>query len=92
MKTLKKSIALVLSLVMLLSLSACGKSDVIKKRKRAVYNKVTLSEYVNLGKYKGIEVNKSSDDFKEYYNELIASDIENNEFYNENNRGRGSRR
>lgn len=71
---MKRILSLVFCVLMVMSLVACGGSD------RELYN-VKLSKYVELGDYKGIKVDKSSDEFKEGYDAQIASDIENNKFY-----------
>lgn len=71
---MKRIIAVLCALMMILSLSACGKSE------RELYN-VKLSKYVDLGKYEGISVDTKSDEFKEYYDAQIKSDIENNDLY-----------
>lgn len=71
---MKKLIAVLCALMMIMSLSACGKS------KRELYN-VKLSKYVELGEYKDINVDTSSDEFKEYYDAQISSDVKNNDLY-----------
>ena len=57
-------------------LAGCGKSE-----GRVLYNDVDLSKIVELGEYKGLEVDTSSDEFKEILQDIVDSDIENNEFY-----------
>lgn len=71
---MKKFIAVLCALMMIMSLSACGKSE------RVLYN-VKLSKYVDLGEYKDINVDTSSDEFKEYYNDQISSDVKSNDLY-----------
>ncbi|MGN0493648.1 MAG: FKBP-type peptidyl-prolyl cis-trans isomerase [Acutalibacteraceae bacterium] len=67
--------------VMLAALTAavmfagCGKNDA-----RILYNE-KLSKYVKLGDYKNIPVDTKSDTFKEFYNDIISSDIYNNDLY-----------
>ena len=51
-------------------MSGCGK----KPAQRILYN-VNLEKYVELGEYKGIPVDKSSDTFKEYYDDAIEEDV-----------------
>ena len=38
-----------------------------------------LSKYVKLGKYKGLEIDTASEYYKNYYDAVIDSDIENND-------------
>lgn len=40
-----------------------------------------LSKQIELGKYKGIEIDTSSDDYKKELDAVISSDVENNKFY-----------
>ncbi|MBQ8648761.1 MAG: FKBP-type peptidyl-prolyl cis-trans isomerase [Clostridia bacterium] len=74
---MKKFIYAVISICIVLSIFAgCEKLPA----KRQLFN-VKLSKYVKLGDYEGIPVDTSSDTFKEFYNDVISSDIENNNFY-----------
>lgn len=69
---MKKIIALLLCIILMTSLFAgCSKN------KRQLYN-VNLNKYVTLGEYKGIEVDTSSNEYKENFDSLINSDLENN--------------
>ncbi len=71
---MKRILAFVCAIMMILSLSACGQAE------RELYN-VKLSKYVELGEYKGIKVDTKSDEFKEFYDAQIKSDVENNDLY-----------
>ncbi len=69
----------ILSVILLLAVIAsvftgCGKKD------RILYSE-NLSKNIELKDYKGIKVDTKSDDFKEFYDSEISSDIENNDFY-----------
>ena len=71
----------ILSGILLLALvagvmSGCGK----KPAKRILYN-VNLEKYIELGEYKDIPVDKSSDTFKEYYDNVISADVSDNGLY-----------
>ncbi len=77
---MKKIIAVLCILTMLLTLSACG------KEKRELYN-LKLSKYVDVADYKGISVDTKSDKFKEFYDAAIKSDVENNDLYQTKNEG-----
>ncbi len=55
--------------------AGCGKNDA-----RVLYNE-KLSNYVELGDYKNIPVDTKSDTFKEFYDDIISSDIHNNDLY-----------
>lgn len=54
--------------------AGCGKRD------RILYND-ELSKYIELGDYKNIPVDTSSDTFKEYYDGVISSDVNNKDLY-----------
>ena len=58
-----------------LGLAGCG-----KKAKRQLYNG-KLSKYITLADYKGLKVDTKSDEFKEYYNNVISSDVSSNNLY-----------
>ena len=68
--------AFLVIMVLALCFTGCGK----KAEKRVLYNS-DLSKYVELGKYKGIKIDTSSDDFKKAYDDVVASDVEANGFY-----------
>lgn len=69
---MKKIIALLLCIILMTSLfTGCSKN------KRQLYN-VNLNKYVTLGEYKGIEVDTSSNEYKENFDSIINSDLENN--------------
>lgn len=55
--------------------AGCGKNDA-----RILYNE-NLSKYVKLGEYKNIPVDTKSDTFKEFYDDIISSDISTNDLY-----------
>lgn len=55
--------------------AGCGKNDA-----RILYND-KLSKYIKLGDYKNIPVDTKSDTFKEFYNDVISSDVYNNDLY-----------
>lgn len=77
---MKKLISLgLLVCILATSISGCGKEKVVEKG-RELYND-DLTNYVELGEYKGIEVDKSSEKFEAYYEEVIESDIANNNFF-----------
>ena len=58
-----------------LGLAGCG-----KKAKRQLYND-KLSKYITLADYKGLKVDTKSDEFKEYYGNMISSDVSSNDLY-----------
>lgn len=76
---MKRMLALLVIGFTVLSLVACGGSN--SSRDRIMYKKVNLEKYVNLVDYKSITVDTSSDKYKEIYEDVISTDIENNEFY-----------
>ncbi len=73
---LKRIISVMLAILAATVLfSGCGKNDA-----RVLYND-KLSKYVKLGDYKNIPVDTKSDTFKEFYDDVIASDISTNNLY-----------
>ncbi len=79
---MKRILSMLLLLGLMVCLSACG-----KKSERILYN-VNLDKYVTLGEYKGVEVDTSSDKFKECFDAVIEQDIEENEFYVNKTKGK----
>lgn len=70
---MKRLISLSLLVLMLACfLTGCGKD-------RILYSKTDLSDYVELSKYKGIEVKTDSDTMKENRENVIANDILDND-------------
>lgn len=67
---------LMVAILMMTFLTGCG-------QKRELYSGVKLENYVELNDYKGIEVDTSTDEFAEYYKEILTADIQNNNLYNE---------
>ena len=79
---MKRIICAALAVFMLAALFAgCGEKN------RVLY-KSGLSKYIDLGDYKGIEVDTSSDEFGEYYDTQVLSDIENYDLYVRKTEGR----
>ena len=78
---MKRIISLLLVMVSLLTLCSCGSKD------RELYN-VNLNKYVELADYKGLKVDTKSDEFKQNYEQRIASDIENNQLYKQKTDGK----
>lgn len=73
---MKKIICIFLMAVIFISVFAgCGGKD------RILYKDADLSEIVKLGEYKGLPVDTSSDTFNEFFEDVLNSDVENNEFY-----------
>ena len=54
-------------------LTGCGKD-------RVLFGKTNLSKYVELSKYKGIEITMDSDTMKEYMDNIVANEIADNDF------------
>lgn len=79
---MKRILSLVLCVLMLAVFAVgCGSKD------RELYAKTDLSKYVELGEYKGIEVDTTTDDFKEIYDSVIQSDVEGYGLYVEKTEG-----
>ena len=72
---MNRIICAMLAVLTLVMLVGCGKNDA-----RILYND-KLSKYIELGDYKNIPVDTKSDTFKEFYDEVISSDIYSNDLY-----------
>lgn len=72
---MKRIICCLLAALTVFGLAGCG-----KKAKRQLYNG-KLSKYITLADYKGLKVDTKSDEFKEYYNNVISSDVSSNDLY-----------
>lgn len=75
---MKRVIAVILSVMTVLGLFAGCKGKVDKGRE--LFN-VDLSKYVTLGKYTELEIDKSGDTFKNYYNSFYEGDINSKDAY-----------
>ena len=73
---MKKIIALILALTFVLALSGCTKAD----KGRTMYN-YKMGKFVELGEYKGIEVDTSSAEYKKTYDGIMTDDVQNNGLY-----------
>lgn len=74
---MKKSVCLILAVVLLASFTTgCKKSN-----DRILYKDANFDELVELGEYKGLEVDTSSDTINEYYQEVLENDVTDNEFF-----------
>jgi len=71
----------ILSIVLVLALSAVFMAGCNSQKNRILFNDVKLSKNVELGDYKGITVDKSSDEYKSYYEDTITADVQNNKLY-----------
>lgn len=71
---MKRILSVLLILVLVLSFAGCSDN-----KGRILYN-VNLAEYVELGNYKGIKVDKNSEDFDQSCMAYIISDIVSNNF------------
>lgn len=74
---MKKLTAVLMVLVLMMTLlTGCGE-------KRELYSKVKLENYVELSDYLGIEIDTTTDEFAQYYDDVFSLDVEDNELYNE---------
>ena len=72
---MKKLMSVLLIAAMITAvLAGCGREP------RVLYNG-KLSKYITLGEYKGIKVDTKSDKFKEFYDGIIAEDVQTNDLY-----------
>ena len=75
---MKRIIGLILSVVMLTALfTGCGNSQ----KNRVLFSEADLSKAVELGEYKGIAIDTSSEEYKKLYDSVIGSDVSNNNLY-----------
>lgn len=76
MRNIKRAISAALAVLTAAVFAAgCG-----NKSERVLFNE-KLSKYIELGDYKDIPVDTSSDTFKEYYDDTVSSDIYNYSLY-----------
>jgi len=80
---MKRVLSLFLVMVLILSLFA-GCSD---DKGRVLYN-VDLDDYIELGEYKGIKVDKTSDEFLKVRDSIISYDVELYGLYNHKTSGK----
>ena len=79
-RKMKKFLSLFLITVLVMTfMSACGKEE-SEKKDRILYTE-NLSKQIELGKYKGIEIDSSSEDYKKEFDAVVKSDVENNKLY-----------
>ena len=83
MKKFLRIICLVLAVLLALSVAACGKNAKSTK----IFTDEDLSEYVTLGKYKGITVDTKSEEYKAAYAQIFKSDVDTNDLYVKKNEG-----
>ncbi len=75
---MKKTICILLVILLTASfLTGCGGKD------RELFKKTDLSKYVEISDYMGIEINTESDEFISYYESIVVSEIQENNFYND---------
>lgn len=75
-KQMKRIISVMLAvLTAAVIFAGCGKNGA-----RVLYND-KLSKYIKLGDYKNIPVDTKSDTFKEFYDDVLSSDISTNDLY-----------
>ncbi len=99
---MKRILSLILCLVTAFSLVSCKKEeekieiptdttskiDIAPKKDGILYSALKFDDYVEIGEYKGIDVDTSSDEFKKYYDAVIESDVANNDFYEKSTSGK----
>lgn len=79
---MKRFLSLTLVIFSLLTLlTACGKTS------NVLFVNTDFDKVMTLGEYKGLELDTSSDDFKELFDNTVASDVKSNSLYMEKNEG-----
>ncbi len=76
---MKRLVSAFLAVVLLAGMTTGCKTE----SERILYGNVDLSKIVELGEYKDLPVDTKSDTFATFYDEVLASDVENNSFYTE---------
>ena len=84
MKKLVLSLGAVVISVFMLLLCACGSSA----QNTLIYGGTDLSEYVKLGKYKGLTVDTSSDEYKAAYEALVKNDLKDHGIVGKKTKGK----
>ena len=79
---MKRILSVLMILILMLTFAACGDN------KRELYN-VNLEKYVELGEYKGIKVDTNSEEYKNMYNAVVASDVINGKYNSEEQKTEG---
>ena len=80
---MKKIFRLLLAVLLVTTLlTGCG-----EKKDRVLYNNVDLGKYVELGKYKDIAIDTSTEKFEGYYGDVVTGDITKNGFYEKKTEG-----
>ena len=75
---MKRLAAVILVIVLMMSaLTGCGGKD------RLLYSGIKFENYIEVGEYKGIEVDTSSDDFVKVFDGVYAMDVEDYKLYKE---------
>lgn len=70
----KRILCAAFAVMMTAAVAGCGGNG------RQLYNE-KLTKYIETGDYKGITVDTSSDEYAEFYNNVISSDVYNNDLY-----------
>ncbi|MBP3626457.1 MAG: FKBP-type peptidyl-prolyl cis-trans isomerase [Clostridia bacterium] len=85
---MKRIISILFCVLMVLTLfTACGnEGEQSGENSRILFN-INLEKYIKLGEYKNVTVDTSSDKFKEYYDDVIESDISENDLYKKKTEG-----
>ena len=79
---MKRFLSLTLVIFSLLTLlTACGKTS------NVLFVNTDFDKVTTLAEYKGLELDTSSDDFKELFNNTVASDVKSNSLYMEKTEG-----
>lgn len=79
---MKRFLSLTLVIFSLLTLlTACGKTS------NVLFVNTDFDKVLTLAEYKGLELDTSSDDFKELFDNTVASDVKSNSLYMEKNEG-----
>ncbi len=73
---MKRIVSLLLVALMVFGFAGCGKENT-----QIMYKDVNFAKAVKLADYKDITVDTSSKEFEKMYNDVILSDIQNNELY-----------
>lgn len=70
-----------LCIALALALTVTFMAGCNKQKNRVLFKDVKLSKSVELCEYKGIKVDKSSDEYQSHYEDTITADVQNNNLY-----------
>lgn len=79
---MKRFLSLFMAILLVAGVTAgCGESETEKLYDRLLFNSEELTKYVDLCEITGIKVDTSSEEFDEYYDEVVGIDVDHYDLY-----------